>query len=232
MTGTAGPHPLEAALGHAFADPELLAAALVHRSYTAEVPDVPDNERLELLGDAVLQLAVTDYLYAAFPTMREGEMAKARAAVVSRPALAAVARRLGVGGHLLVGVGEAASGGREKDSILADAMEAVIAAVYLDGGFEAARAVVLPLWEEAVLRTAEAPGSRDFKTRLQEVLAARGETPVYEVAGTGPDHARVFVADVSVAGRAAGPLGSGRGNSKKEAQQAAARAALESLGES
>lgn len=214
---------LEEALGYRFADPGLLAAALVHRSYTAEVPEVPDNERLELLGDAVLQLAVTDYLYSTFPAMREGEMAKARAAVVNRSELAAVARRLGVGEHLRMGAGEEASGGRGKDSILADAMEAVIAAVYLDGGFSAAGGVVLALWEDSIRRTSRAPGSRDFKTRLQEELAARGDMPVYSVTGSGPDHARVFVATVEAGGET---LGTGTGPSKKAAEQAAAEAAL------
>ena len=221
MTDSLG--SLEAGLGHVFADRALLRAALVHRSYTAEVPEVPDNERMEFLGDAVLQLAVTDFLYATFPAMREGEMAKVRAAVVNRIELAVVGRRLGVGSHLRMGVGEEASGGREKESILADAVEAIIAAVYLDAGFETAGRVVLALWEGVVRHTAEAPGNQDFKTRLQEELAARGQIPVYAVVDSGPDHAKVFMATVTTEGET---LGTGSGRSKKEAQQEAARAAL------
>ena len=219
-------HPLEVSLGHRFADPDILSAALVHRSYTAEVPAVADNERMEFLGDAVLQLAVTDFLYAVFPELREGEMAKVRAAAVNREELAVVARRLGLGEFLRMGVGEDASGGREKDSILADAMEAVIAAVHLDAGYETARRVVLAHWEDLVRHKAEAPGSRDYKTRLQEELAARLRIPVYAVVDSGPDHAKVFVATVSTEGET---LGTGSGRSKKEAQQEAARAALDRL---
>lgn len=215
---------LERRLGHTFADRRLLEAALVHRSFTAEHPDVPDNERLEFLGDAVLQLAVTDFLFATFPDMAEGEMAKVRASSVNRTELAAIARRLEVGRVVRIGVGEEASGGRDKDSILADAMEAILAAVYLDAGFETARRVVLRHWAELVRRKAQTPGGRDWKTRYQEQLAAVGKRPVYEVEGEGPDHAKVFTAVVKVDGVV---TGRGRGRSKKEAEQEAARAALE-----
>lgn len=214
---------LQGLLGHQFDDPAHLEAALVHRSYTAENPDVPDNERHEFLGDAVLQLVVTDFLFEHFPTMREGEMAKVRAACVNRAELAEVARHLDLGGHILMGVGEEASGGRTKDSILADAMEAVLCAVYLDAGLETSRKVILSHWSDRIRAKAEAPGRRDFKTRLQERLAADGLRPEYDVSDEGPDHAKVFSATVSVGGRI---LGAGRGRSKKEAQQEAARAAL------
>ncbi len=130
-------------LGHTFGDMSLLEAALIHRSYTAERPDIPDNERMEFLGDAVLQLSVTQFLYEHFPDLREGEMAKVRAACVSGNQLADVASDLGLGPLVRMGIGEAASGGRKKRSILADAMEAVLAAVYLDAGFSVARDVVL-----------------------------------------------------------------------------------------
>ena len=216
-------HDLEDRLGHRFTDPANLRAALVHRSYTAEHADVADNERLEFLGDAVLQLIVTDFLFEHYPEMREGEMAKVRAACVNRVELAAVARSIDLGSQLLMGVGEVASGGRSKDSILADAMEAVLAAVYLDGGLEPSRTVILRHWADLVHLKARAPGRRDFKTRLQERLATDGLRPVYQVEDAGPDHAKVFEAVVSVEGEI---LGSGSGRSKKEAQQEAARHAL------
>lgn len=215
---------LAEALGHRFARPELLAAALVHSSFAAESEGAGDNERLEFLGDAVLQLAVTEFLFERYPGLREGEMAKVRAACVNRAELAQVARRLGVGAYLRLGAGEEQSGGRDKDSVLADALEALLAAVYLDAGFEAARRVILAHWGPLIGTKAAEPGRRDYKTRLQEVLAAGGRRPVYEVTGEGPDHARSFLARVVVDGRVAG---SGRGRSKKEAEQEAARAALE-----
>ncbi len=223
---TASQADLEARLRHEFRNPEVLAAALVHRSYTSEHPDVPDNERLEFLGDAVLQLVVTEYLFENHSNLNEGEMAKVRAACVNRDSLADVARLLDVGRFLRIGVGEAQSGGRDKDSILADATEAILAAVYLDGGYASARSVILDIWSPMVDQKATAPGKRDFKTRLQEVLAADGRQPSYEVTSSGPDHFKVFDAVVSVDGRA---VGSGQGRSKKEAQQEAARSALESL---
>lgn len=214
---------LQAALGHVFADPDLLDGALVHRSYTAEHAEVPDNERHEFLGDAVLQLVVTDFLFHHYPDMREGEMAKVRAACVNRVELAAVARKIGLGDHIALGVGEIASGGRAKDSILADAMEAVLSAVYLDAGLDASRRVILEHWTDLIRAKAQAPGRRDFKTRLQERLAADGLRPDYMVEDAGPDHAKVFRATVSVDGVV---LGSGVGRSKKEAQQEAARQAM------
>lgn len=214
---------LQVALGHTFNDVALLGEALIHRSYTAEHPDVPDNERHEFLGDAVLQLVVTDHLFAHYPEMREGEMAKVRAACVNRTELATIARDIDLGSHIRMGVGERASGGTSKDSILADAMEAVLSAVYLDGGLEAARFVVLRHWTGLIRSKAQAPGRRDFKTRLQEQLAGRGLKPEYTVDDTGPDHAKVFTATVSVDGTV---LGTGTGRSKKEAQQEAARRAM------
>jgi ribonuclease III len=214
---------LQAALGHTFSDPAVLTAALVHRSYTAEHPNVADNERHEFLGDAVLQLIVTDFLFEHYPDMREGEMAKVRAACVNRVELATIAREIGLGDHIAMGVGELSSGGRRKDSILADAMEAVICAVYLDGGLEASRGVVLRHWTDLIRSKAQAPGRRDFKTRLQERLASKGMRPDYVVVDTGPDHAKVFNAAVSVDGTL---LGTGTGRSKKEAEQDAARQAM------
>lgn len=217
---------LEERLGYTFSEPALLKLALTHRSVSSDDPARKDNERLEFLGDAVLQLVVTDLLYEAYPQLAEGQMAKVRAAVVSRGALAEVARFLEVGTHIELAPSEEATGGRDKDSILADAVEALIGALYLDGGVEPARAAILELWADRVAERAKQPGVKDYKTRLQELTARDGSRPVYSVDGTGPDHARRFRAVVSVNGTA---YGTGEGRSKKEAEQAAAHQAIETL---
>lgn len=216
---------LEEALGHQFRDPEVLEAALVHRSYHAEHPEVGHNERFEFLGDAVLGLAITAFLFSEYPKMPEGQMAKVKAAAVSREELAAVARKLDLASHLILGRGEESTGGRGKPSILADALEAIIAAVFLDAGYQMAEEFVLRHWTEIVRVRARLPGGGDYKTRLQEVLAAAGLVPTYRVLGSGPDHARQFTATVLVDGTI---RGEGIGASKREAEQEAARSALES----
>ncbi|MDH3308543.1 MAG: ribonuclease III [Acidimicrobiia bacterium] len=217
---------LVAKLGHEFTDPSLLEHALMHRSYAAERDGEDDNERLEFLGDAVLQLVVTDHLFANYPSLREGTMAKVRAACVNRDELASIARQVDLGRHIVLGHGEEASGGRAKVSILADAMEAVIAAVYLDGGLGAARQVVLDLWRPLIEARAAEPGKRDYKTRLQEALAVRGFRPHYRVTESGPDHEKEFTAELEIDGRS---YGVGTGRSKKEAEQEAASRALDEL---
>ena len=216
----------EERLGHEFSEPALLRLALTHRSVSSEDPGRKDNERLEFLGDAVLQLVVTDLLYEAYPQLAEGQMAKVRAAVVSREALAEIARFLEIGRQIELAPSEEATGGREKDSILADAVEAVIGAIYLDGGLEPARHAILEMWADRVAERAKQPGVKDYKTRLQELTARDGSRPVYSVDGAGPDHNRRFRAVVTVDGT---EYGSGEGRSKKEAEQAAARQAIESL---
>lgn len=199
--------------------------ALTHRSWCAEHPGDESNERLEFLGDAVLGVVVTDHLFLAFPDLPEGQLAKARAAVVSSTTLAEVGRELGVGLDLRLGKGEDASGGREKASILADAVEAVLGAMYLDGGVEPVRRLVLEQLSERIDQAAERPGDKDYKTRLQEVAAHDGFTPpVYALTESGPDHHKRFHATVAVGGER---LGAGTGTSKKEAEQKAARAAYE-----
>jgi ribonuclease-3 len=218
--------PLEAALGHSFTDRSILRAALVHRSFHAEHPEVAHNERFEFLGDAVLGLTVTAFLFDEFPAMAEGQMAKIRAAVVSREELAAVARQLGLSDYVLLGRGEESTGGRNKASILSDAMEALIAAVYLDADYDTAARVVLSHWTERIQVRARRPGGADYKTRLQEVLAATGLSPRYEVTGFGPDHAKEFSARVLIEGSV---RGEGAGASKREAEQEAARQALEAM---
>jgi ribonuclease-3 len=214
-------------LGRPFVDDELLARAMAHRSWCAEVPGNLSNERLEFLGDAVLGLVVTDHLYRTYPDLPEGQLAQVRASVVNAEVLAEVAEEIGLGPALRLGKGEDASGGREKPSILSDAMEAVIGAVYIDGGWDAASELVMRLLGERILEGAAGPGGHDYKTRLQE-LSARvyDELPRYHHVSDGPDHAKRFSATVSVNGEA---LGRGEGRSKKQAEQAAAREAWERL---
>ena len=199
---------------------------MAHRSYCAEHPGEASNERLEFLGDSVLGLVVTDHLYATFPEQPEGDLARIRAAVVSTEGLAPHARRLGVGPALLVGRGEDASGGRAKATILADALEALIGAVYLDVGLEAARDLVLELLADSVEDVAGRGELGDAKNRLQELAARLGEAaPVYVVRDTGPDHAKRYRAVVQVGGT----TGSGEGPSKKQAEREAAEEAVRRL---
>jgi ribonuclease-3 len=214
-------------LGRPFGDRELLARAMAHRSWCAEVPGNLSNERLEFLGDAVLGLVVTDYLYRTYPDLPEGQLAQVRASVVNAEALAEVAEEINLGADLLLGKGEDASGGREKPSILSDAMEAVIGAVYIDGGWDAAEELVMRLLGERIIEGAARPGGHDNKTPLQEFSArVYDELPRYNHVSEGPDHAKRFVATVSVNGE---PVGRGEGRSKKQAEQAAAREAWERL---
>ena len=175
----------------------------------------------------MLGLVVTDHVFRTYPHLPEGELAKVRATVVSAAALAEVAAELELGDAILLGKGEAQSGGREKPSILADALEAVIGATYLDGGWSAAADLVLGLLGSRIAEAALGPGGQDYKTRLQELSARRFDAlPAYEVDDEGPDHAKRFVASVVVGGRR---RGSGEGRSKKQAEQAAARSAWEDL---
>ncbi|MGH9226040.1 MAG: ribonuclease III [Acidimicrobiales bacterium] len=214
-------------LGREFNDSELLERAMAHRSWCAENPGNASNERLEFLGDAVLGLVVTAHVYRLYPLLPEGQLAQVRASVVNSAALAETAEGLGIGDYLLLGKGEDASSGREKPTILADAMEAVIGAVYLDGGWEAAEELVLTVLGERIREAAAGPGASDYKTRLQELASRQfDQLPKYEVEGTGPDHAKHFTARVILDGR---ELGTGQGRSKKQAEQAAARVAWHTL---
>jgi ribonuclease-3 len=211
------------------ADENVLAAALAHRSWCAENPGHESNERLEFLGDAVLGLVVTDHIYRTYPSLPEGELAKVRASVVSAAALAEVAGELQLGDALLLGKGEAGSGGREKPSILADALEAVLGAVYLVGGWAASERLVLELLGDRISEASEGPGGQDYKTRLQELVARNfTELPRYSISDEGPDHAKRFFAEVRVGGQV---RGQGEGRSKKQAEAAAARSAWERLRE-
>jgi ribonuclease-3 len=218
-------------LGHTFADGELLRLALTHASYGHEKRQrLADNQRLEFLGDAVLQLAVTNELYQRFPEMTEGQLTKFRAQLVNKTHLQGIARELGLGDHLVLGRGEENSQGRQRGSILADAMEAVIGAVYAEAGWEVARGIILRLLESslAALNEEGDVAAANPKGALQEKLQVEGENPpAYRcVAETGPAHAREYEVVVEWQGR---ELGRGQGASKKEAETRAALAALEGL---
>lgn len=207
-------------------DPELLSLALTHRSWAYEHGQGPHNERLEFLGDSVLGQAVTVRLFTANPTLDEGALAKRRASVVSTVALAQVARGIELGEYVKLGRGEEQTGGRDKDSILADTMEAVIGATYLSVGPDAATGLVLRLIDPLLADPERYGAAVDAKTTLQEFASRTGATPpVYEVSSTGPDHSRVFTATVRVADFSA----EGVGSSKKQAEMAAALLAWREL---
>jgi ribonuclease-3 len=211
---------LEGRLGVEFTNREVLLRSLAHRSWCAENGEPESNERLEFLGDSVLGLVVTHYVFEHFPSLPEGQLSEVRAGVVNAQVLAEIALELDLGAHLLLGKGEDAAGGRSKQSILADAFEAVVAAVYLDRGFAIARDVVLRCLQDRIAEAAAGPGGRDYKTRLQEITAARTlGRPRYVVRDEGPDHAKHFFAAVYVTDRL---YGEGEGRSKKQAEQAAA----------
>ena len=218
---------LAARLELKFSDLGLLSQAMAHRSWCAETEGADSNERLEFLGDAVLGLVVTDYLFRTYGDLPEGELAKVRASLVNSEALAEIAVQAGVGEALLLGKGEDSSGGREKPSILADAMEAVIGAVYIESGWNGAAELIMRLLAGRIAVAAAGPGGQDYKTRLQELSARRfEELPRYDVVDEGPDHAKRFFATVSLGGV---ERGRGEGRSKKQAEQAAARLAWEQL---
>jgi ribonuclease-3 len=224
---------LESILGHQFRDSRRLLQALMHSSRIPErAADEPSesNEKLEFLGDAVLELVVSEELVREFPDWSEGQLSKSRARLVNATAISLSAQRLGIGKYLRLGRGEEKTGGRTKPALLADAYEALIAAVYLDGGLEAARGFVRrSLVEGAIASEAERLGHTDHKSALQEHLQSRGMAPgVYHViAESGPDHQKTFRVEVRIGGQVTA-MGSGR--TKKEAEQAAAIAALIQLG--
>jgi ribonuclease III len=220
---------LEAALSYRFRDRGLLDHALTHSSFVNENPDadVRDNERLEFLGDAVLELCVSDLLMKKFPDYREGQLSRLRASVVNEQPLAELARKFNLGDYLLLGKGELSTGGRTKNSLLSNTFEAVIAAVYVDSGFERTAEFIREIFEPLIEEGRAAP-SRDYKTALQEMSQNRFRgLPRYTLIGEeGPDHEKIFSVRLSLAD-AVETTGSGK--SKKEAEQQAAKAAIEML---
>ena len=222
---------LQQGLGYRFDDEEILISALRHRSYVnqfKESGEVEDNQRLEFLGDAVLSICVSTLLYHRFPDSKEGVLSRMRAGLVNESRLADLARDYGLDQALLLGRGEESTGGRDKNSILADAMEAVLGAIYLDGNLDASMVVVKRLWGDLVDRSSKDDLLKDFKTRLQEeAQKTHGQPPDYELTGSeGPDHDRTFMVTLKLAGET---VSTGTGKSKKEAEQSAAKAALKVL---
>ena len=219
---------LEAAIGYRFKNITLLQNALTHSSYANERwhDSLMSNERLEFLGDSILGMVVAEYLYRQFPNRPEGELTRMRADMVCEASLAAVANQVKLGQHLLLGHGEEQGGGRNRASILADAVESVIAASFLDGGMEAARGII----EKFILCKVPVAGvqNADYKTKLQELVQQkRNQVLSYALTGeSGPDHDKVFSVEVSLNGTV---VGSGTGSSKKRAEQDAARAAIEAM---
>jgi ribonuclease III len=223
--------PIEETLGHSFQKPELLEEALCHRSFVNEQGEegMRDNERLEFLGDAVLNLIIGHLLMERFPLLAEGELSRTRANLVNESRLARIAAELSLGAHIRLGKGEQQSHGQQKKSILADALEAIIAAVYLDGGFPAAFSLVQRLFDRHLRPDRLPAGSGDPKSRLQERLQAEGGAPpTYRVVQeSGPDHDKTFHVELTANGLSA----EGCGKSKKAAEQDAARQALETMDE-
>jgi ribonuclease-3 len=219
---------LEEKINYTFRSPDLLENALTHSSYANEHREegVSSNERLEFLGDSILGLIVAEHLYRLRPDLPEGDLTRIRAALVCENSLVEVAKRLGVGNYLRLGKGEQTGGGRERPSIQADAVEAILAAVYLDGGIGQVRKIIRALILER--GTEKTAATRDYKTALQEIVQREsGKTLAYRlVAESGPDHAKLFAMEVQLNGV---PIGSGQGKSKKEAEQAAAKTAVKML---
>ncbi|HJS27688.1 MAG TPA: ribonuclease III [Actinomycetota bacterium] len=220
---------LDRVLGVRFRDGSLRTLALTHRSHAFENDLPANNERLEFLGDAVLGVVVTDMAFREFPDMPEGELAKLRAAIVNMGALSDIARDLGIGRFVLLGKGEEMSGGRDKSSILADALEALLGAVYLDRGLDATRKLIHRVFRPRMIAYVRGEGERDYKTILQEMASAEVRAvPEYRIRERGPDHEKEFTATVFLAGK---EWGSGIGRSKKEAEQQAAHEAYLRLSE-
>jgi len=227
--GRRDPTPFEKRLGHRFKRLDLLELALTHRSYANE-QGVPEHyERLEFLGDSVLGLITAEWVYGQHPELPEGELSKLKAQLVSRDTLAKHARDLGLGAELRIGVGEERSGGREKSSLLADSMEAIFGALFLDGGLDVARKVIQPMLESTFDDRPDL-AEADAKTQLQEIAQALGwDLPEYRLTGSsGPDHSKTFIVECWLAGELAG---TGEGTSKKVAEQRAAADALTKLPE-
>jgi ribonuclease-3 len=229
MSAPREPDELAAALGVEI-DPQLLRRALTHRSYAYEHGGLPHNERLEFLGDAVLGIVITETLYRGHPDLSEGKLAKLRASVVNMRALAGVARSIGpngLGAYILLGRGEEGTGGRDKASILADTLEALFGAVYLELGLAGAGRVIHALFDDLLDTVATVGAGLDWKTSLQELTAERGlGVPEYVMSSSGPDHEKTFTAQASVAGELYPPS---TGSSKKEAEQLAAETAWRAI---
>lgn len=222
---------LSKVLAYDFKDKDLIKTAITHTSFANEARGrVDHNELLEFLGDSVLSLSVSEFIYKTYPKLPEGSMTKLRAGVVSEFTLAKIAKSMGLGKYLRLGKGEQINGGRHRDSILADAFEAIIAAIYLDGGLEPAKEFVIRQLADSIKNLSKSDGSWDSKTLLQELLQVSNKADIrYEIiAEDGPDHNKSFTAQISNNGKI---IGTGQGKSKKEAEQMAAYNALKKINE-
>lgn len=219
---------IEVRIAHRFANRELLERALTHKSHANENRVLSHNERLEFLGDAVLNLVISEYLMTNCPDSTEGDLSRLRAALVSELALSVIAREIGLGAYLFLGKGEEQTGGRDKDSLLANSLEALIAAVYLDAGHAAVEQFVIRFFDEMIRKTCASRGTLDYKTELQELCQERLKTlPEYRVVSeAGPDHKKQFTVELTIKGEI---HGRGTGRSKKEAEQNAAMEAVKLL---
>ncbi len=220
----------EEIIGYKFENKDYILEALTHSSYSNENKEYEFNERLEFLGDSVLSIVISDYLFKNERELPEGELTKLRANIVCEESLSDIAKEINLGHHMLLGKGEEATGGRERISILADAFEAVIAAIYLDGGFDSASEFILNYMKDIIHKSRKGKIFRDYKTHLQEVLQSKGHNNIWYklIDEKGPDHNKRFIMQVGVNEEV---LGTGEGKSKKEAEQLAARIALDILGE-
>ena len=218
----------EQKINYEFKNKEYILEALTHSSYSNENKNYPFNERLEFLGDSVLSIVISDYLFKKETKLPEGELTKIRANIVCEESLSEVSKNIHLGKYMLLGKGEEATGGRERISILADALEAVIAAIYLDGGIKCAREFILTNMEKIINDSIKGKIFRDYKTHLQEVLQSKGEVNIWYklIDEKGPDHNKKFVMQVGIDSKI---LGFGEGKSKKEAEQVAARKALDNI---
>ena len=221
-------HIFEDIINYKFKNKEFILEALTHSSYSNENKKYKFNERLEFLGDSVLSIVISDYLFENEKKIPEGELTKLRANIVCEESLSEVANKINLGQHMLLGKGEEATGGRERVSILADAFEAVIAAIFLDGGLDEAKSFILNYMEDIIIKSRKGKIFRDYKTYLQEVLQSQGNVNIwYKLKEEeGPDHNKKFVMVVGMDDK---EIGIGKGKSKKEAEQSAARNALESI---
>ena len=215
-------------ISYTFKNEELLERALTHKSYANETRDAAHNEKMEFLGDAVLNLVISEYLMQDCLDSTEGDLSRLRASIVSEPALAEVARKIGIGTHLLLGKGEEQTGGREKNSLLANSLEALIAAIYLDTGIGNAKSFIVLFFSDLLNTACALRITHDYKTELQELCQNRlRHLPEYRIVSeTGPDHRKIFEVETSIKDIA---YGRGTGKSKKEAEQCAAKEALKNI---
>ena len=213
-------------IGYNFRDKEILKTALNHKSNETRNKGLVSNQRYEFLGDAVLELVITKYLFDNYPKMEEGDLTKIRSSAVNQNTLVEVAQEISIGDYLFMSKSEESTGGREKKSILEDSVEALIAAIYLDGGISQSRKFIKKYFFPKIANLSISPGQKDYKTRLQEIYAKKGKSIIYNNSSKGPDHNRVFYAEVKVDNKV---IGKGKGHSKKSAQQSAAEVALNKI---